>query len=435
MNEVKYNKLYFYILSIIAITLCYPKINAINNISIIVLGIIWIAEGKWREKKLRLIQSPIILLVVSFFLLHVIGLLYSHNITKGLQTLVDYIPLLLFPLVLGSISCLKKGDIYSIVSLFIASCFVATFICLLTAVKISLWDNLQTDDHWFYDLFTRPIELNSIYFSFFLGFCILCLGAYLFENVGKLSLLKRTGLFLLIIYFLGVMLLLTSRTTLIATLLLGAINCLLYLIKTEGRNVKALGSLMIAPILVVILISQSSFLTQRFSDIKNLNTSAVTENLRSRQKLNLPWSSSSAIRVAIWESSLSVIENNFFTGVGIGDTQEELVKMYYKNNYVFENGYQGHNAHNQFLQTMMTSGIVGVLLLLGIFMVGFFLAWRQKNYFYMTFILYVFLNCLTEALLQRQKGIVFFGFMSNLLFFYFFTKQEVKTKSKMAVYS
>ncbi|MDJ1501860.1 O-antigen ligase family protein [Xanthocytophaga agilis] len=380
-------------------------------------------------------QSPIILLAVSFFLLHVIGLLYSHNIMRGLQTLLDYIPLLLFPLVLGSMPSLKKEDIYTIVSLFIASCFVATLICVLTAVNISLWGNLQTNDHWFYDIFTRPIDLNSIYFSFFLGFCTLCLGAYLFDNIRELSLLKRTGLFLLIIYFLGVMLLLTSRTTLITTLVLGAINCLLYLIKTEGKNMKTLGSLMIAPLLVVILISQSSFLMQRFSDIKNLNTNAVTENVHSRQKMNLPWSSSSAVRFAIWESSLGVIENNFFTGVGVGDTQEELVKMFYKNNYVFENGYQGYNAHNQFLQTMMASGLVGVLVLLGIFMVSFFLAWRQKNYFYMTFILYVFLNCLTEALLQRQKGIVFFGFMSYLLFFYFFAEQEVKTKSKVAVYA
>lgn len=435
MSKKSFSKIYFYLLLFIAATLCFPKVNAINNIGIILLALVWIIEGQWREKWYNFTQNKIILLTSSFFLIHVLGLFYTQNIDRGLNILLDYAPLVVFSLVLCTIDPLKKQQLKAIIAVFVLACFVATLLCVGYALQIyfspeSLYH--ATCDYWFYDLFTRPISMNSIYFSLYLGFCVFSIGYYLFEYAHKTSLVKNILLVVWIGYFIGIMLLLTSRTTLITTLLLGAINYVFYVLQKK-RTFHFLLPVVLCPAIAIGIIMHSSFLSQRFSDIKNLTAEAVTQDQQQRQAVNLPWTSSSAIRLAIWQSSMEIIENNFFTGVGTGDTQDELVRMYNKNNFIFDKGYRHHNAHNQFIQTMVTIGIPGLLLLVGIFMVSFAQAWKQRSYFYMTFIIYIALNCLTESLLQRQKGIVFFSLINFLIFFYFHYQSRSEAQKAVVV--
>ncbi len=435
MSEKKYNQLYFYMLIFVAATLCYPTINAINNIGIIILGLVWIAEGRWSEKWHNFTQNKIILLTAGFFLFHLMGLLYTQNLNKGFNIVLDYVPLLVFALVLCTIPPLDKRHIQTIIAVFVFSCFLATLLCLGNAIRIHFSPEALAYtqyDYWFYDLLTRPIQLNSIYFSLYLGFCVFAIGYYLFEYHYKLTLLKKAVLILWIVYFLGIMLLLTSRTTLITTFFLGAINYVLFVIQKK-KTLHFLLPVVLCPVFALVFILNSSFLSDRFLDITNLNIEAVAKDQQQRQSVHLPWTSSSAIRIAIWKSSVEIMEDNFFTGVGTGDTQDELVKMYNKNNYIFDKEYRHHNAHNQFIQTMLTIGVVGLLLLLGIFMVSFWQAWQQRSYFYMTFLVYIALNCLTESLLQRQKGIVFFSLINFLIFFYLDYQTRLSDQKALAV--
>ena len=80
-----------------------------------------------------------------------------------------------------------------------------------------------------------------------------------------------------------------------------------------------------------------------------------------------------------------------------------------------EHGAIQYNPHNQFLQTGIEIGVLGLLALL--FMVG--VTWRiarqHKNYLLMAVVASLVLNSLFESILQRQSGIVFYSFWICLL--------------------
>jgi O-antigen ligase len=434
MNLEKSNKLYFYALIFVAATLCFPTINAINNIGIIIFVLLWIIEGRWTEKWNAITQSKIAILAAGFFGIHLVGLFNTENITQGLGVLLDYLPFCLFPLVLSSITPLNQRQVFIIISVFVLSCFVATFICVGNCIQIaSSVDRLEYNgnEYWFYSLFTRPIHINPIYLSLYVGFCVFFIGAYLFNSAKHLVFIEKLVLILAALYFTTILCLLATRTALVSTLALCLVNYILYVYKTK-KGVWYMVPAFLFVIGIISIISTSSFLKKRFVDIKNFSDKGIEENIQTRQVVHKSWKGAS-VRLAIWKASIDVIEDNFLTGVGTGDTQDELVKAYKNNSYIFEKGETRHNAHNQFIQTQVTSGIIGLVVLVAIFILCLYKGWQENSYFYITFIIYVIINCQTEALLQRPKGIVFFSMISFLLFFSFDYKSYFQRKELLAL--
>jgi O-antigen ligase len=69
------------------------------------------------------------------------------------------------------------------------------------------------------------------------------------------------------------------------------------------------------------------------------------------------------------------------------------------------------NPHNQYLQTCIEIGIIGFLILIGLFISVFRFAWQRKNNLLLIFVAAFTFNSLFESLFQRQSGIVFFALM------------------------
>ena len=123
---------------------------------------------------------------------------------------------------------------------------------------------------------------------------------------------------------------------------------------------------------------------------------------------------STSVRVLIWGVATEIIKNNFLFGVGTGDVKDVLLEKYK------ENGMTGAyneklNAHNQFLQTFVALGLPGIILLLSSFIFPFILAIRKRNYIYISFLTIVFVNFLTESMLETIAGVMFYAFFNSLL--------------------
>jgi hypothetical protein len=119
--------------------------------------------------------------------------------------------------------------------------------------------------------------------------------------------------------------------------------------------------------------------------------------------------------VKIWKSSLDLIAENPFFGVGTGDIKDQLSKSYEKNN--FQIGVLlSYNSHNQFLNTWVALGIPGLISLLLIFYLGVRISIQKKDWVYFSFILIMILNCLTESVLEKQAGIFFFSAFNMMLY-------------------
>ena len=141
--------------------------------------------------------------------------------------------------------------------------------------------------------------------------------------------------------------------------------------------------------------------------LKKLVDSGLKINPNERYGFNL--------RLMSWNAAKKVIIENTIVGVGVADTQLEMDKQYKKLGYKTPLKFE-LNAHNQFLQTQMVCGILGTLVLLGMFVAMFksAIVGSKDEVFLLIAITSVFLvNFLFESMINRYSGI------SSFMFFYF----------------
>ena len=127
-------------------------------------------------------------------------------------------------------------------------------------------------------------------------------------------------------------------------------------------------------------------------------------------------------RYLIFGSSMKAISENGAFGVGLGDKNDVLDEVYEEtgNEHAVEAQY---NSHNIYLDSMLTMGVPGLVLLLALLGVPAFMAWRRRDFIAMSLLFSFAFSGLFEALLNRQMGIMFLG-----LFWLILTASEEKEK-------
>ncbi|MFN3951341.1 MAG: O-antigen ligase family protein [Thermaurantimonas sp.] len=116
------------------------------------------------------------------------------------------------------------------------------------------------------------------------------------------------------------------------------------------------------------------------------------------------------IRLAEWKCALQEIKKRPFFGSGIGDARDHLEESYMRNKFIY-----GHrekfNAHNQFIETTLAVGVIGLASLIYIFIPTIYVSVRKSAWHIFAATGYVVLCFLTESYLERQWGVVFLGMM------------------------
>ena len=118
-------------------------------------------------------------------------------------------------------------------------------------------------------------------------------------------------------------------------------------------------------------------------------------------------------RLVVWTVALDIFMEHPM-GVGLGNL-EEMMRQRLVELGLNQQAALNYNPHNQYLQIAAESGIIGLLLFLGILLYGIAWAISSKNWLLLLVILSLAINCLFESMLQRQSGIVFYCFWICLL--------------------
>ena len=113
-------------------------------------------------------------------------------------------------------------------------------------------------------------------------------------------------------------------------------------------------------------------------------------------------------RFQIMGNAWTVTKDNVLFGVGAGDRMDVLTPFYITEDNPDDTIY---NPHNQFLDTWMTTGILGLLALLAMLFYPMIVAWRKRQLFPLLFLIMLTLSLLFESILERQMGIVFVAVM------------------------
>jgi O-antigen ligase len=121
-------------------------------------------------------------------------------------------------------------------------------------------------------------------------------------------------------------------------------------------------------------------------------------------------------RIPIWKSAIKVIKHNFFIGVGPGDASEELLKEY-KNAGYTEMCYDNLNAHNQYLEVFLGTGLIGFLIFISVLTYMVHMLIFKRNLLFGLYISIILIFFLFESILNRIAGVTFFSLFTFLLLY------------------
>lgn len=332
--------------------------------------------------------------LIGFFLIHAIGYFFSENKAVALFAIEKKLGFLLFPLFLYS-SAYTEKQLNRIISGFIAACSVASLFCFVRIIY-HYFSEGATD--FFYKEFSWFIHPS--YFAMYLLFAFMLLILVMKDRIPEMKrsyIISLAALFIVSIYFCS------SKMGLILALLLVPVT----LIVSMKVNLK----IIIAGILVIII---SLFVTNKFFPEPFERINVAMKVMFSKDAINKNDVESTAVRILIWEESIKIIKENFIFGTTPGDLTDRMNSAY------LQSGMTGAyanslNAHNQFLQTFIGTGVIGFIVLVIMTFYAFILSLLRKNYLTALFSLMIILNFMVESMLQVHAGFIFFVFFFCLL--------------------
>lgn len=349
------------------------------------ISIIKIVSSKGKTLS-QLFSSKINILFIAFFAFYTFSLLYSENIEKGFILVKNFLPFILVPFFFHFYKP-SKQDIHYFLKAFVLGCFMA----FVLSLGSQFYNYILGNEYSFYYLdFVDILWMHPTYLSLYLNFSIFIV--YYFYLKGDIH---SVVAFTAIIIFVAFILLLLARMQIIV-MLMSLLILLIHLLRNKFDFKKA--AIIIAIIVgVFFIISKNEALTKRFTYIKTLDYDYTQEK---------NWNGAN-VRLAMWNSAGDVISKHKWLGVGVGDAHDELLNSYKNNGFLFAYDLN-YVAHNQYVQILLETGIVGLLLYFSLFIYLFYQSYKYKNFLLFALGFILLFTGVTESFLLMQSGVVFF---------------------------
>lgn len=394
---LKNNQLPIYLLFLI-ISMSFFSV-ALQNILLVLLVITIIyLKGKslLNFKKFTRNYFNALLIIIIPMLLSIISSMYSVNLEEALDTLMTRSILIAIPLLFLIVDYNEKHYIKAS-QLFIISTVISTVIML--AKGFFLYIDKQVFFHPNYSHF-----FNLIHHPYYGAYAIMALVIFL-NNFKKYNFNKPIKVLVIILIVIGILL---------STARLAQIFLLLVIFNFLFKKLKiSFSKTIVTSIISLIIIG---FVAFSYSGIRS----------KYSQSLN----SSSSPRIIIWKKSLELLSNDVFPfyGIGIGDYQKELNKLYRTGvleKEIIGVDLKGYNPHNQYLEFFITNGYIGVFYLLCLILL-FYKAIKSRNSSFVLFVLLLAGFSFTECIFNRQLGVYFYACFCSL-----FLLTYIQTPSKL----
>jgi O-antigen ligase len=298
---------------------------------------------------------------------------------------------------------------------------------LLYCLAAALWYYHATGDAsvFFYHSLTRPISQNAVFFSVYVVFALLFVlspggdpmtGA----TIQRVRVVVRT---VLIFFYLVMIVLLNSKLMLVIALLI-LLHAVFRKYSLRGNRLPLLliGSILLVGIALAGLTDNP--VSRRYRELAAGDLEVVRqENFNPGMYFN-----ALQLRLLEWRFAYEIVEARqaWLFGVSPGDSQSLLDEKYISTHmYIGDTaegphrkvrGFIGYNFHNQYLETLVRDGLVGLAALIAIFVLLFAAARRSGTRESWFVVLTLALFFIPEAPLTMQHGLFLFCFFPLLLF-------------------
>ncbi|MGO3706429.1 MAG: O-antigen ligase family protein [Mesonia hippocampi] len=380
-------------LAMVFITLPMPKYS-LSTQAFIVLCIAWLLQSSFKEKALTIKKNLASLALLSgLYIVLILGMLYTQNTSHGLEQLKDKLPFLLLPFIMATNQENLLKNKYNFVKIFSIS---VVLMAVFAFLKASYMYMQGLGSYFVYDKLALLLDKHTTYYSLY---CVIALVYFVYDMLY----LKRTNKFLSllgIVVLLVFIYLLSARIAILALLLVA-----IYFIKIQitQKRQKVFLSLIVITALLSTLLFSSNYVA-RFESISE-NPDKITEN----NELNT--------RLVHWKSALETLKPiNYLIGKGTGDGKENLYNQYLKNDFLV--GYKNkYNAHNEYIELLMSNGFIGVFSYIILLLTALVYAIRMNDIFGILIVLLFFMYGITESILERQSGILIVALLCSIIHF------------------
>jgi O-antigen ligase len=359
-------------------------------------------------------------LMVLLYLIYFVGVFYTKYPEIASKTLEYKASLILFPLIIGTLK-VKTNDLKFPFLAFLLGVFVATIIGAIQAYDCYI---INGDINCLLSVRFSPIHHPSYFSAFcFIGLLFLWNKALKTNNSLLTALKVFLSIFLIVTTFLC-----ASLAGISFMLLFGVVFMMRYLFNRFGLTVFAITAVLIGYGVFGIL--NLDFIESQIITSK-LNVDEFVDSPESYLCSRNTYIGGTEARLILWKVSTDLLLE-YPGGQGTGNVDYALMvrlKEYDQNQLIAQN----LNPHNQFLQTGIETGWIGLgvfILLLGSTV---FYGFKYKS------VVLVFLgvnaayNCLVESMFQRQSGIVFYCFFICLLMVAFMNRRNQEKRLKVTV--
>ncbi|MEA2043259.1 MAG: O-antigen ligase family protein [Bacteroidota bacterium] len=395
VSESLFRKIYYW--AILAFLFVSPLTVAVTNIMFGVLFLLYLLslffpsniENLFPEKGVHRIYFYASLLI---FLVFIFASFMGANFWDSAETSFRNISFVIFPLYILRYRKMIAEKIYEIYMVFIAANLLAVIINLGYAAYRYFFND-ENFSVFFYTEFS--VLRRYVFFSIFItialifGFDLLSRKKFVMGNKQKWVVAFSALLFW------GTVFLLSSRSGFLILLVVGVMLATYFVVYSKKLILKIL--MLLFPVLFVLLVFQSP----RFNMVKRaVRSVSVLEKGTTSVK--------SDARFRIWESALFVIDENFYTGVGLDRVKSSLYEKHGIDSY------SDLNTHNQFLNLFVASGFIGFLVLLYYFGLLIFFALYFRNFTLLLSIVTIFLALSFDTFLESSVGSFFIPFLFSL---------------------
>ena len=389
------------------------------------------------------------------WLIYLIGMIYTENTSVGWAQVSKKLGFLVFPVVfvISDMSYITKTRFKAIGNALVLGCMLFFFMNLFYAIYDVVFNGEGTD-RFFDQGLMKLYYVHHSYLSMYAGLGIMfCFMEIFGDGNRKVKIFNGISYIILVVFTI----LIRSRAGLICMVLLFVLQWIwLTFIMKKKKIGWAMGGVFVLAVAGAIIAFPQSVerITNTISDIKSEH--------------------SSDHRLVQFKGYKAVLEENWLWGVGTGDrtaaTQESyhqykdkivekitpkmavvidevIDNQYYEPDYTMRRDMMAIapkygvepdtigkylveyqfirfaidneiNAHNMFFDTLISVGIIGVLLLLAYFIIPLVLWIKRKQFdmLYFSFLIMIGFNALFESIFEVQLGIIFFCFFNSLLF-------------------
>lgn len=420
MHENK-NSLLSHILYCLYLAFCISLIfsfRAISSISLACLPVAGVIKNKIEQKSFfnPRLKNPLLISCCLFFLLQLISLSYTNDMHEAWRNIWLKFAMVIIPFSFCCCDYINSTARREILKWYCVTLFVACLFALYSAYRN--YSVFHDPSVFLYHSLVSKFSGHAIQFSILVFVALV----HLFEMLKRKEFFFRKSFhFFLILFFLGFLFLLSSKLVIVFSIVYFLfVMARIFMLRTISKTFIA-GSIITLAIISGFIFLTKNRISNRFDDIRDTDFSLLNQpTFTPAQYFN-----GLEFRLLQWRfvSQILTDKKAWMTGVSVGDAQTYLNQKYISENmYVGTpgragKGFIGYNTHNEFLESLLQSGVFGILffILISGALVKMMLQKRRSGFVFITLLLMIY--SFTESVLESQYSLFIFLFFP--LFFYF----------------